>query len=139
MAEYENNEVMKNKHFIFAYIFGAFIVIGSFLPTEKLEKVQESNVFLGIILSDYSFHFFTFVIFTALLCYGFYGGRNRSFSFFKIGVISLSFGLLIEFYQILLPNRNFVPKDLIFNFAGIIAALILYKIFIIYKYSQNAK
>jgi len=131
--------VMKNKHFIFTYIFGALITIGSFLPVEKLEKVQESNIFLGIILSDYSLHFFGFVIFTALLCYGFYRGRNRSFSFFKIGVISLSFGLLIEFYQIFLPNRDFVLKDLMFNFAGIIVVLILFKIFIIYKYSQKTK
>lgn len=130
---------MKNKHFIFAYFFGVLIVIGSFLPTEKLEKVQESNIFLGIIFSDYSFHFFTFGIFTAFLCYGFYRGRNRSFSSFRVGVISLSFGLLIEFYQIFLPNRKFVLKDLIFNFAGIIVALILFKIFIIYKYSQKAK
>ena len=130
---------MKNKHFIFTYIFGALITIGSFLPVEKLEKVQESNIFLGIILSDYSLHFFGFVIFTALLCYGFYSGKNRSFPFFKIGVISLSFGLLVEFYQIFLPNRDFVLKDLIFNFAGTIFALILFKIFIIYKYSQRTK
>ena len=80
---------MRNKHFLPAIFFGVLILVGSSLPTEKIEKLQESSDVSNVVLSDYSLHFLAFGIFAVLLCYGFYKKRYHTFSFFWIGTSSV--------------------------------------------------
>jgi VanZ family protein len=121
---------MKNRPFLPAIVFGVLIFVSSSLPTRGWERVQALNKFFRILLSDYSLHFFAFGIFAVLLCYGFLKKDPSTLPCFKVGLISVSFGLFIEVYHSLLSYRSFSLNDLLSNLAGILVALILVRIFI---------
>ncbi|NQT80245.1 MAG: VanZ family protein [Candidatus Aminicenantes bacterium] len=122
---------MKNKYFFPAYIYGILILISSSLNPERLEKIQESNNFFDIILSDYSLHFFAYGAFAAFLFYGFYKIKRFPIPFVRIGLYSTAYGLFIEIYQIALPYRAFNIKDLISDIVGITAFLVIIRVFIL--------
>lgn len=120
----------KWKLFLPAFSFGILIFIVSSLPLMGVKKIQSINIFFRLILSHHFQHFFTFGIFTFLLCYGFYKGKESSFSFLIVGLCAILYGLFIELYQSVLSYRSFSLKDLFWNLAGIIFFLVLFKIFI---------
>ena len=115
---------MKIRPFQPAIIFGIFIFILSSLPIEGLVRIQHLNKIFGLVFADYTLHFFAFGIFTVLLCYGFYKRDPSSIPCFKVGLISISFGLFIEGYHGILSFRTSSLKDLIPNLAGVFVFLI---------------
>jgi VanZ family protein len=121
---------MKSRPFLPAIIYGLLLFILFSLPVNELDKIQSLNKFFRLIFSDYSMHFFAFGIFTALLCYGFLKRNPLSVPCFKVGLISISFGLFIEAYQGFLSYRSSSIKDLFSNMVGIFVTLILVKIYI---------
>jgi len=122
---------MKTKPFFFAYLWGGIIFVCCTVPSIGIEKVQKINKFFTLILSDYSMHFFSFGIFALLLCYGFYKAEKITVPFFKIILYSTGYGLFIELVQIMLPYRFFGINDLVSDFLGAVAALVLFKLIVI--------
>ena len=53
--------------------------------------------------------------------------------FLKAGLYSIFYGIFIELHQLLLGYRSFSFSDLLFDMAGIIAFLLLFKIIISIK------
>lgn len=53
--------------------------------------------------------------------------------FLKAGLYSILYGIFIELHQLLLGYRSFSFSDLLFDMAGIIAFLLLFKIIISIK------
>ena len=122
--------VIKGKLFLPAFSFGILIFIVSSLPSTEIKKIQSINIFFWLIFYHYFQHFFVFGIFTFLLCYGFYKRKESSFSYLKVGLCSILYGLFIELYQSILSYRSFSLKDLLCNLAGVIFSLIIFKIFV---------
>lgn len=117
---------MRRKHFVPAYSFAVFIFVASSIPTGKLQEFRGFNNVFDLILSEFSFHFLAFGVFTGLLCYGFLKMIKSSLPSVRIGFISFSYGLFIEIYQVILPYRSFGLDDLISDFFGIVFALIVF-------------
>lgn len=123
--------MIKNRHFLPAYIFALLMFIYSSLPGSAVEKAQASKkFFLNIIFSGTFLHIFAFGVLTGLLCYGFYRGRISPFPFLKIGLLAFGYGLFIEVYQVALPYRLFKINDIILNAGGVVISLVLFKLFI---------
>jgi len=76
-------------------------------------------------------HFFSFGIFAWLLFYGFYKAGKIPDPFFRIVLYPAAYGLFIELFQILLPYRFFGINDLVSDFLGAVAALVLFKLIVI--------
>ncbi len=124
---------MKVRSFFPAISFGILIFVVSSLPSAQLFQHKNLSIFYKLIFSDSFQHFFAFVIFTALLYYGFYKAKNTSFLFLKIGLCSIFYGIFIELYQLLLGYRSFSFNDMLFDMAGIMFFLILLITFISFK------
>jgi glycopeptide antibiotics resistance protein len=122
--------MVKNKHFLPAYVFGVLLLIGASLPSGSLKKIQNIHRFLDIAFSEYSLHFFGFRIFAGLLAWAYYQ-RKSSGIFLKAGLISFCFGLLIEIIHYFLPYRSAELSDLILDTAGIALVLGLFWLVII--------
>jgi VanZ family protein len=112
-------------NFLPAYIMGLLIFVGASIPSSPIEKLQNTHTIFKVIFSDVSLHFFGFALLTFLLCAGFNKQRKYPLPYQKIAFYSLSFGLLIELYQIAIPYRYFSLSDLAFDCVGIGGALIL--------------
>ncbi|MFW6131078.1 MAG: VanZ family protein [Candidatus Aminicenantaceae bacterium] len=120
----------KNTLYFFpAYIFAVLIFIASSLHTEKIQQIQRSNNLFEIIFSDYCMHSFAFGVFAFLLCLAYHKRSPSSFPFLKIGIISISFGLFIEIYQLFLPYRSLKLNDFASDIVGVVLALILFHFF----------
>jgi len=115
----------KNKHFLPAYIFGVLLLIGASLPSRSLTKIQNIHRILDIVFSEYSLHFFGFGIFVGLLAWGYYQRKSTGI-FVKAGIISFSYGLLIEIIHYFLPYRSAELSDLALDAAGIALVLGLF-------------
>jgi VanZ family protein len=120
-------KVKLNKHYLPAFVVGILIFVGASISTSSLEDLQKSSQMLGILLSEYSLHFFGFGLFAWLLCYGFDRQKKYPIPYHKIGFYAFSYGLFIELYQIALPHRHFSVLDLAVDCLGIGAAMILFK------------
>ncbi|UCC40385.1 MAG: VanZ family protein [Candidatus Aminicenantes bacterium] len=130
--------MIKNKHFFPAYIFALLIFISSSLPTGQVQKARTYHWILDILLSDFFLHSCVFGLFAALLCWGFFKARDSSTPYIKIGLLSIIYGLFIELYQHILPYRSLRLDDIIANTVGVIAFLVLFKIFtIVLKHRQG--
>ena len=130
--------LIKKKYFLPAYIFALLIFISSSVPTGQVQEARASSSLLDIILSDFSLHSCIFGVFAVLLCWGFYKARNSSIPYIKIGLLSVGYGLFIEFYQYFLPYRSLRLDDLIADAVGVIVFSFLFKIFtIVVKHRQS--
>ena len=131
--------MIKNKHFLPAYIFVLLIFIFSSLPTDELQEAKTVHWILEILLSDFSLHSLVFGVFAGLLCWGFYKARNSAVPYIKVGLLSIGYGLFIEVYQYFLPYRSLRLDDLIADVAGVIVFSFLFKIFtIVAKHRKSA-
>lgn len=129
------NTSVKNRRFLPSYIFGTAVILSASVPLESLDKIKGCNTLLDILLSDCVFHFFAFGIFALLLSYGFLKRKEPAFPVLKIGLLSSCFGVLIEIIQIVIPYRTFGLIDIVFDLAGIVTALVLYK-FIVWNHQK---
>ena len=122
--------MVKNKHFLPAYVFGVLLLIGASLPSSGIRKIQNIHRFLDIVFSEFSLHFFGFGIFAGLLAWGYYQRKSIGI-FLKAGMISLCFGFLIEVYHYFLPHRSAELTDLALDAVGIALVLGLFWLVII--------
>ena len=122
----------KDKHFIPAYVFAGLIVVGASISTRGLTKIRGIHEFLDLVFSEYSLHFFGFGIFAILLAWGYYKMKSPLL-LIRAGLLSLSFGFVIEVYQKFLPYRDFSLVDVAIDFAGIVLALLLFWFVILKK------
>lgn len=114
------------RYFFPAVLFGVFMLVAATLPTEEIEKTQESHAFFRWALSDYVLHFGVFAVFTLLLCYGYRRLKSSPFPFIRTALLAASFGLFIEIYQFFIPYRSFSLNDFAADIAGTAAALVFY-------------
>lgn len=115
----------KNKHFLPAFGFGVLLLIGASLPSGSLTKIQDIHRFFDIVFSEYSLHFFGFGIFAGFLAWGYHQRRSTGI-FMKAGIISFSYGLLVEIIHYFLPYRSAELTDLALDAAGILFMLGLF-------------
>jgi VanZ family protein len=114
------------KPFIPAYSFAALILIGSSIPTYRLQRLQRQHSILKILLSDFVLHFVAFAILAVLLSIGYVKSKKYKTWWLKAAYMSLFVGVLVEVIQIFLPYRSFSTRDLGIDVVGIITALVLF-------------
>ncbi|UCE40715.1 MAG: VanZ family protein [Candidatus Aminicenantes bacterium] len=112
------------KPFIPAYSFATLILIGSSIPTDRLNRLQRQIPIMRILLSDFVIHFFAFAILVILLGIGYIKANKPKFWWAKAAAASLFVGVLVEVIQLFLPYRSFSTGDLGVDIIGIIAALV---------------
>jgi len=114
--------------FIPAYSFAVLILIGSSIPTYRLQQLQRKSPILKIVLSDFVIHFVAFALLAILLSIGCVKANESKFWWMKAALVSFYVGLLVEVIQIFLPYRNFSTRDLGVDVVAIITALVLFVI-----------
>lgn len=105
------------------FIWMAVIVVVSSTPHLPVLKIHTNKSEIRL---DYFMHLCEYG-FLAFMTYLAFAGKNFAVSpkkFLLITISLLLFALADELHQKLIPGRTFNPKDLIGNFAGILAALI---------------
>ena len=118
------------KPFFLVYVYAVLLLIGASLPTSDLIRIQRFNKFFSVILSDKVMHFLGFGLLAWLLCYGYHKAGKTRWFYLRSAVVSVGYGFVIEFIQILLPYRIFSLDDLAADAAGAVVALILFYVFI---------
>jgi len=114
------SKIKSLKPFIPAYSFAALILIGSSIPTDKLNQ--------KILSSDFVTHIAAFSLLAILLSIGYVNTKKIRFWCVKAAAVSLLVGVLAEVIQFFLPYRNFSIKDLGADVIGIITALVLFAV-----------
>lgn len=121
-----------SRYFIPAYVFGVLIIVGASISTSGLRRLKRMHEVLELILSEYSLHFFAFGIFAILLAWGYHKVKSSSI-LMRSGVVAISYGFLIEVYQIFLSYRDFSLMDVAVDGAGVVVALVLFWFVVIKK------
>jgi VanZ family protein len=106
------------KPFIPAYVFACLILIGSSIPTDKLNQ--------EILSSDFVTHFVAFFFLAILFGVGCVRSKKMKLWCAKTAAAAFFVGVLAEVIQLFLPYRYFSLKDLGADFLGIITALVLF-------------
>ena len=57
----------------------------------------------------------------------------KSDYFNKLIFFLFSLSIILEFLQLVVPNRSFQPSDIVGNFVGVLVAYFLVKIYLIWK------
>jgi VanZ family protein len=100
------------------------ILIVSSVPSLPVLKIQTANSEIRL---DYLIHFCEYGIlaFMAFLTFSGKEFRMKYRRFVMITICVALFAVLDEFHQKYIPGRSFNVKDILSNFTGILAALIL--------------
>ena len=119
--------LIRRNRFLPAVPFCLFLWIVASLPGSDLRRIQTSpeSALFRFILSDPCMHFLTFGLLTLLLCVGFFGQSGGSIRLLRVGAFATGYGLLIEAYQQILPERAFGLDDALWNVVGVLFSLAL--------------
>ena len=107
---------------IILYLFPGSI-IGWFLYNNHLIQPQITRDF--IISTN---HVYAFILLTSLGVFSFH--NTKKINFLSVYLFLLS--IFLELFHIIIPNREFEMIDLYGNIAGVILAILIYKIIIKY-------
>lgn len=122
---------MAIKYHIFTIIWGLIITSIILIPGGSLPNLEFFNL-LGL---DKLVHFFAFAILTLMMIIGLskqYSDGCYHFNIFYLTIFSLiGYGILLEFIQRYIPERNFEIWDAVANGLGVIFGRVLF--FMIYK------
>ncbi len=108
----------------FSVIAGFRIILSISLLFISILSVQEIEVQSSVNLSDKLLHFFCFLYLTLITWLSRIINKEL-----WLYVIVLAYGILIEIVQRFLPYRSFEYLDIFADFVGLIAGLIIIKIF----------
>jgi len=99
------------------------IIVVSSIPSIPTLKIHTAKVEIRL---DYLIHFFEYGIlaFMAFLSFAGYEFKMNYRKFILISLGLISFAILDEFHQKLIPGRSFNVKDIQSNILGILAVLI---------------
>jgi len=110
------------KEHLWVIVTAVMILIVFSLPGKAASPLK-SNTLLSLFLCDPMVHIYAFGTFALVLARDILRSNGGSFSYYiKVGLITFTYGFLIEVYQIFLPHRGFEIGDLGWNSIGILAA-----------------
>lgn len=89
------------------------------IPGANLPAVDEKSW-------DKAVHFLCYGVFTFLLLKGFYKSPEVKNYFFLTAVISIGYGLMLELFQSLVPDRGVDLFDILANTLGSLAAMAIF-------------
>lgn len=99
------------------------------IPERDLMNFRKPHMIFDLLLSDQSFHFFSFGILAWLLCYGYSRTKWSRMPYFRAGFFSAAYGVFIELVQVPLPYRHFSVMDFAVDVAGILLGLFVFYMF----------
>jgi len=121
---------MKKYPFVGVLLYAGMILTCGVIPPTYLREARSIINPFAFILSDRVLHGLGFGVFAWLLCWGYFFSGHRRLPLIKIISISLAYGLFIELVQIPIPYRYFEWPDIYVDGVGILAAVILFLVFI---------
>ena len=113
---------LTNFVFIILYIYPGSL-LGWIIFNDVSKQPQITRDF--IISSN---HFYAFIIVTSLGVISFHNTKKIS----SVSLYLISLSITLELFHIFIPNREFEMIDLYGNIAGVILAILIYKIIIKY-------
>lgn len=103
---------------------GAFIFILFTLPGSLASSLRHKFWFLKFLTSDSFVHFAAMALFSLALAFD-YLRERRLIPWFRVVMISLGYGIILEMIQMVIPGRTFDLRDMVFDAAGVIFILII--------------
>ena len=119
----EKSSDMKQKNKLFLVLFIIFMIVITILSLLP----PKSNLELG--KSDKIYHFLAYAILS--LNFGFISTKIRSY-FIGIPVL-IAYGILMEFFQGLVPGRDLSFYDALANSAGVFSGFFIFRLFSRFK------
>lgn len=117
---------MRRSPFIYVWIYAVIVFLGHSFPVISFGRLARKNEIFAIIFSDEAQHFLLFGFLAWLLCYGYHKSERLKIPYIQIFVLSLSYGALIEVWQIFLPYRVFELQDIMFDGLGILVFMVVF-------------
>ena len=111
---------------LYAWIYAVVVFIGHTVPEGQFSRLTRMNDVFRFLFSDKMLHFFVLGIFAWLLCFGFYRVQEIRIPYGKIFLLALSYGILLEAWQALIPFRSFQLSDLLYDLRGIVFFMMLF-------------
>ena len=106
---------------------GAFIFILFTLPGSLASPLRHKFWVFKFLTSDSFVHFGAMALFSLALAFD-YLRERKLIPWVKVVLISMSYGLILEILQMVIPGRTFDLRDIVFDAAGIIFILAIFSL-----------